>query len=562
MRRSELQHEGVRAAFNAIAPDFDVSLENPTTAAFREEIYRIVTATIRPGDSVLDINCGTGIDAAALAGRGFRVVGADISPGMLREAAKKAANRSGLRLEFLESSFDDLSVLSGRSFDLVLSNFGGLNCTDTPEAVFERVAAVTRPGGWFIVVFMPRVSLWEIVAGLARFDFRTAIRRMRMSAASTGFRGKTFPVFYFTVRTILHRASRWFAPRSIRGVWVISPPPHAESFRRRFPRLSVFLTWVDQIITGFPFLRAIGDHVMILFERFPAEQYATIMPPEKRGGRPWVDMVSEECHRLAAGETTWDDHHDFAALLAGKRVVVVGPARTLAGKGRGPFIDSFDLVVRLNESAEWILGNRSAQSDYGSRTDILYSNQSVLRTTFVERAQNEAFVEFCRSGQLRHIVCTNNSLDFNLDGAPTKTCRRSDRNTIRDVERAIRSIGSDARLRVVRSASEWSMRMLRGHWGRTGFIAIVDLLGFPVAHVMVMGMTFYHGGGHVLAEGVHLHPLGNRNGVHAKGPAGAGHQSFLEADIFRALCASFTGRISFDEGLSNIITKPTYGESP
>lgn len=553
MHKPAVPYEDVRGAFSAIAPEFESSLENSTTASFREELYRIISTVIRPGDSVLDVNCGTGIDALALAARGFRVTGVDISPGMLREAGKKAASRPELGLEFLESSFDDLSAVAGRTFDLVMSNFGGLNCTATPWEAIERMAAVTKPDGYVLAVIMPRTSIWEIVAGLVRFNLRAAFRRMRTSAPSTGFRDWTFPVFYFSLRTMLRRTSRWLRTRRIRGVWIVSPPPHAESFRRRFPRMSVVLAWIDGKIAGFPLVRALGDHVMILFQRVPGD--APEAMSRRKGGesRPWIEMVSGECRRLATGATSWDDDPEFARLLSGKRVVVAGPARTLTGKGLGSFIDSFDVVVRLNESFEWIRENPNAWADYGSRTDLLYCNQSILKQTMLADGGIGSLASLCRSGELSRIVCTNNSLDFDQLGNPSPKCAGVDKDTIHRVNAALRTAGVNTPVRVVRSASEWSIRMLRGHWGRTGFIAIVDLLGFSLAHLAVTGMTLYHGGGHVLAEGPELHPLGNRNGTKARGPGGGGHDSFLEADVFRLLYASSSGRISVDDAFSRIL---------
>ena len=39
---------------------------------------------------------------------------------------------------------------------------------------------------------------------------------------------------------------------------------------------------------------------------------------------------------------------DYAGYLSGKRVVLVGPAASLAGQGKGQWIDEHDVVVRLN----------------------------------------------------------------------------------------------------------------------------------------------------------------------------------------------------------------------
>ena len=55
--------------------------------------------------------------------------------------------------------------------------------------------------------------------------------------------------------------------------------------------------------------------------------------------------------------------------LAGKRIILVGPADYLVGSGQGDEIDSYDLVVRMNLSSPV---PEELKHDIGSRTDILY----------------------------------------------------------------------------------------------------------------------------------------------------------------------------------------------
>ncbi len=58
----------------------------------------------------------------------------------------------------------------------------------------------------------------------------------------------------------------------------------------------------------------------------------------------------------------------FAEYLRGKRVVLVGPAGSIAGMSQGKLIDSYDVVVRMKRAT--IPGEM--QSDYGSKTNVLY----------------------------------------------------------------------------------------------------------------------------------------------------------------------------------------------
>ena len=61
---------------------------------------------------------------------------------------------------------------------------------------------------------------------------------------------------------------------------------------------------------------------------------------------------------------------DYLKFLKGKRVIIVGPAESLLERGDGKFIDSFDIVVRVNRGIEPTIKNFKK---IGSRTDILYN---------------------------------------------------------------------------------------------------------------------------------------------------------------------------------------------
>ena len=61
---------------------------------------------------------------------------------------------------------------------------------------------------------------------------------------------------------------------------------------------------------------------------------------------------------------------DYLNFLKDKRVIIVGPAESLLERGDGQFIDSFDIVVRVNRGIEPTIKN---YNKLGSRTDILYN---------------------------------------------------------------------------------------------------------------------------------------------------------------------------------------------
>ena len=59
-----------------------------------------------------------------------------------------------------------------------------------------------------------------------------------------------------------------------------------------------------------------------------------------------------------------------------RKVIIVGPSPFLEGKNMGSYIDSFDVIIRMNHGPKLVLSN---PKDYGSRTDIVYLNQRLRK---------------------------------------------------------------------------------------------------------------------------------------------------------------------------------------
>ena len=115
----------------------------------------------------LDLGCGTGHGAAALAVRwpGARVIGLDASRGMLREAQRQAANPS---IEWLHGEAEALP-LPDASVDCVFSNLALPWCEDI-DAVFLEVARVLRPRGLFTFTTVGPDTLIELRAAFRATD--------------------------------------------------------------------------------------------------------------------------------------------------------------------------------------------------------------------------------------------------------------------------------------------------------------------------------------------------------------------------------------------------------
>jgi SAM-dependent methyltransferase len=106
------------------------------------------TANLKPGEVVVDLGCGGGLDvllAAKKVGPTGKAIGIDMTPEMLDLARRNAAKAGAMNAEFHHATIDKLP-LSDASVDCVISNCV-INLAPDKPTVFREVARVLKPGG-------------------------------------------------------------------------------------------------------------------------------------------------------------------------------------------------------------------------------------------------------------------------------------------------------------------------------------------------------------------------------------------------------------------------------
>lgn len=106
------------------------------------------TAHLRPGEVVVDLGSGGGLDvflAAKMIGPQGRAIGIDMTRAMIERARANAASGGYTNVEFYQSTIDNIP-LPDSSVDCILSNCV-LNLAPDKPAVFREMARVLKPGG-------------------------------------------------------------------------------------------------------------------------------------------------------------------------------------------------------------------------------------------------------------------------------------------------------------------------------------------------------------------------------------------------------------------------------
>ena len=230
----------------------------------------IDSLALAPGSQVLEVGCGAGFMAVALARRGLRVHAVDSTEAMVELARQHAAESATAGL--LSVNVGDVYALAfdEGSFDLVFA-LGVIPWLERPELAIQEMARVTKPGGHVILTADNRVRLNNLLDPWLNPVLSPLKRRVKGALYRTGLRhqslkdmGATSHDRRFVDRTLAHAdlvkirsKTLGFGPFSLFRHTVL-PEPLGTSFHHRLQRLA------DRNVPG---LRSTGAHYLVLARR-------------------------------------------------------------------------------------------------------------------------------------------------------------------------------------------------------------------------------------------------------------------------------------------------------
>jgi ubiquinone/menaquinone biosynthesis C-methylase UbiE len=264
----------VSAPFDAIAATYDETFSNSSIGRVqRDLVWLEADRAFRSGQRVLEINCGTGIDALHFASRGIRVHACDSAAAMIDVARQRLdASKFPEAVDLRCLGIEQLRMLDAdRPYDGIFSNFAGLNCLHDLNSVVRDMARLVTPGGKVVLCLFGRICVWEILFYALRGDFPKGFRRFRRDGAVAVLApGSQVVVHYPSLRQLRRMFSRYFRLERWRGVGISVPPSYLEGFAVAFPRLLRFAAGIDAWFGQCPGFRALADHVVLTFERSDA----------------------------------------------------------------------------------------------------------------------------------------------------------------------------------------------------------------------------------------------------------------------------------------------------
>lgn len=265
----------VQPPFDILAETYDADFTQSQIGKLqRKRVWKFLNGVLQIYNrplKILEINCGTGEDALKLAILGHTVIATDASKVMIEKAQQKleASNISSDQIQFLQCSFSELKQnFQNKKFDLVFSNFGGINCIDETEIVklSNDLFSMIDPNGYLFLTVMSRSCLWEIFYYVLKGKWNTAFRRQKKSVRFN-VNGSSMPVYYYSPDELKKLFQLKFKHVKTYPVGLFIPPSYLEKpFLNRRHWLNKLNGWEEKL-SKYSMFSSLADHYCIILKR-------------------------------------------------------------------------------------------------------------------------------------------------------------------------------------------------------------------------------------------------------------------------------------------------------
>ncbi len=270
-------YEHVARGYDRIATTYDaVEAQNAVGRRLRRRMTEALASAFHAGDRVLEIGCGTGIEAIGLAERGIDVVATDVSSEMVERVAAKAKARGLRNVTDRALAARDLDHIAEEfgpaSFDGAFSHGGVLNMEPDLDRAAAALARLVRPRGHLLCTVVNQTSLFEIVVYPLALRPRKAFRRLgnevpipitRLEA----YRRYVVPTRFYSPRAFARVFAPSFVVRHLRGLEILLPPWNLSEYVDRLEPLARVAETLEDWVGSRPPFNAWGCIFLADLER-------------------------------------------------------------------------------------------------------------------------------------------------------------------------------------------------------------------------------------------------------------------------------------------------------
>ena len=261
-------------SFDVLAKGYDDNFSRSVTGSYQRMVSRKWLQKFlddKHSLKILEINCGTGDDALWLSSLGHQVVATDASPKMIEMAkAKLDFHNEENAPQFSVCDFTELNIdFKGQQFDLIFSNFAGLNCAAPEEMIRigEQLRRLLKPDGHLAVVVFGKHTWWETVYFLFKLQPKNAFRRWSNEKTQVQLaKHVQQPVYYYSIADIV-RLLGAFDIKAKKPVGLFIPPSYLDQSMQKRKPVFKFLAALEKGLGRISLFSSFADHTYILLKK-------------------------------------------------------------------------------------------------------------------------------------------------------------------------------------------------------------------------------------------------------------------------------------------------------
>jgi ubiquinone/menaquinone biosynthesis C-methylase UbiE len=257
-------------AFDTVANDYDTHFTKSETGILqRARVHHYLNACYKNGlitQSILEVNAGTGEDALLLAQHCIHLTVTDISPEMMAICKIKLHHIPHIELKQINAT--EIRNLS-QNYDLIFSNFAGLNCLDKNEmqSFIATAKEKLKPNGHLILVMLSSASWWEKFWGFISTNKKLRTRRQEQYGVATEINGVKFNTYYYSPKTMQGFSSEGLQVKGLQAIGIFIPPSFLEAKVKNKKWLLKCLYLLEVFFSKFKSLSNYADHYLIHLQK-------------------------------------------------------------------------------------------------------------------------------------------------------------------------------------------------------------------------------------------------------------------------------------------------------
>lgn len=255
------------ALFDAAAQQYDDIFTNSEIGKLqRARVWNYLDSVLpKASINILELNCGTGEDAIWLANKGHTVLATDISKEMINVTRSKVAKLNlADKISVKQLDINKIETLPvNTKFNLVFSNFGGLNCLTKNELISlsKKIKNLLNSDGKFIAVVMPDFCMIESLYFFAKLNFKNLFRRKKTQQVEIN--DSVIDTYYYNSNDFYKFFRNDFTVNNKIGIGLFIPPSYLNNlFKDKSITLNI-LNKLENIFGSNAFAASFSDHYLI-----------------------------------------------------------------------------------------------------------------------------------------------------------------------------------------------------------------------------------------------------------------------------------------------------------